>query len=310
MNSYMLNFSDGYPIGYIKGGKYNGEIIYIDNEKKEEPKYDNDILMDFTIAKNNYLKKIHRLSGNQIEKIERSLMTNIIPDNLKLKKLVLESKNTIDQYKHKEIIINDGEARPTINPNTDRQIFYIAGQSGSGKSTFASFLIESYIKIFPTNKVFLFSNKDYDPVLDQYSIIRVKIDEELINDPIMCSDLQNSLVIMDDIEAISNKKLEREMEIIRDRILNQGRSYKIYFILISHLINDYKKTRTILNEMHNITLFPGNTTYYSLKYLFEKYFGFDKANIKKLINLNTRWVSIYRQPKTTILYEKGAYIVI
>ena len=50
------------------------------------------------------------------------------------------------------------------------------------------------------------------------------------------------------------------------------------------------------------------TTRYSLKYLLEKYFGFDKHQITKICRLPSRWVCIFKAPPL-VLYSSGAYLV-
>ena len=66
----------------------------------------------------------------------------------------------------KEININDGKIEP-IPDIEKRQCSFIAGPSGSGKSTMAANYLEKYKKIFPDNKIIIFSRKDSDPVLDK-----------------------------------------------------------------------------------------------------------------------------------------------
>ena len=53
-----------------------------------------------------------------------------------------------------------------------RQILYVSGASGSGKSYYASSYIKEYVKMFPKNDVFVVSSVDKDKQLD--SIKNVK----------------------------------------------------------------------------------------------------------------------------------------
>ena len=55
---------------------------------------------------------------------------------------------------------------------TTRQILYVSGASGSGKSYYASSYIKEYVKISPKNDVFVVSSVDKDKQLD--SIKNVK----------------------------------------------------------------------------------------------------------------------------------------
>jgi len=208
-----------------------------------------------------------------------------------------------------QIILKDGEMKLTFDPNTERQVFYITGMSGSGKSTLTGELMENYHKLFPLHEVYLFSNKGDDPALDRHKFMtRVPMTRELYEDPLELSVLHHSLVIFDDVEAISDKALVKEIDRLKDLILQQGRSYHCSFIYISHLANDYRRTRTILNESHCITIFPQMCSAYSLKYLLEKYLGFGKADQDKIINLPSRWVTIWKAP-ICVVYSGGVYLL-
>jgi hypothetical protein len=70
-------------------------------------------------------------------------------------------------------------------------------------------------------------------------------------------------VVFDDVEYNTVKEIDKELDRIRDLILQQGRSYRCSFVYISHQANNYKSTRTILNECNSITIFPAMTTRYS-----------------------------------------------
>ena len=300
-----FNLNKGTPIAiYDKENKK--QILYIDdnnnnNDNNLTNNEINNIIVDFI---NN---EKGRISMQQIEDIRDALKNNIPPDNKKLKVLYNELKKK--DIKNKVFNIDNNSLTPIFNPNEDRKVFYICGMSGCGKSTFTSDLIGNYIKMFPKNKVFLFSNKQNDPVLDKHDkLIRIELNDELIEDPINLDELNNSLIVYDDIEYIPNKLIGEELDRIRDLILQQGRSYKISFCYISHQLTNYKNTRIILNECHSCVLFPKMTTTYSLKYLLEKYFGFNKNDIIKLKNLNSRWVCINKVPPY-VLHQNGAYYV-
>jgi predicted AAA+ superfamily ATPase len=100
-------------------------------------------------------------------------------------KLLAEDK---DQY----IYFNpDGEPNTyttdseiQIIPNHKaREILYVTGPSGSGKSYYCAEYVKKFVEIFPESDIFLFSRKDSDPAFDKIKeITRIKIDDKLVND--------------------------------------------------------------------------------------------------------------------------------
>jgi len=306
--NFNLNLNGGNALGFIKGGEYDKEIIYLGNKNTGgDKKIDVD---DMSILIENLYKNMNgRINFKQLEDLQNAIIDKKKPTNRTISRYYDQAMKILDKSRGKEIILkDDGSFFPMFDTNKERQVFMITGMSGSGKSTYTGKLINTYKKIYPNNEVFVFSNKDSDPALDKEDIKRMPIDEELINDPINLDELNNSLVVFDDIEGNPDKKINAEMDRLRDLILQQGRSYKVSFVYISHLANNYKQTRTILNECNSITIFPAMTTKYALKYLLEKYFGFCRDDINKVCSLPSRWVTINKAP-IVVLYEKGCYLL-
>lgn len=298
-----FSFTDGKPLAIFKDTNNKNKILYA-NEKGDIIDDDNlyNIIQDF-INNNN------SLNMGQINEIYQSLKNETPPKNQKLKNLYYNLINTNNNNKNKVFNINNGSMLPLFDKNEERMVYYIAGMSGSGKSTFTSEIIDQYIKMYPKNNIILFSNKPEDPVLDKFKkLIRIELNEDLLMEPITLNELKNSLIIFDDVEYTPNKQIGQELDRIRDLILQQGRSYKISFCYISHQLTNYKQSRVILNECHRCVLFPKMTTTYSLKYLLEKYFGFNKKEIMKLKQLPSRWVCISKIPPA-VIHSNGAYFV-
>ena len=78
------------------------------------------------------------------------------------------------------------------NTNSERDVYYITGPSGSGKSYFVRMYCEQYKKKFKTNEIYLFSNLKEDESLDSIKPKRFRIDEELHTEPIKVEELANS----------------------------------------------------------------------------------------------------------------------
>lgn len=208
----------------------------------------------------------------------------------------------------KEVNLKDGVLIPLPNREIVEKI-YISAPSGAGKSTWAGSYMNEYKKIFKDDDIYLFSSIKKDKVLDKHEPIRITLDEELIQDMIDPSEIPNTLAVFDDVDTIQNARLKNAVCSFRDWLLEQGRHFDIRMLMTSHLLSNYKHTRRILNEATAVVVFPksGSGTYHIKRFL-QMYCGFDKAQIKKFINLPSRWVAIYRSYPQYVIYEKGAYI--
>jgi len=207
-----------------------------------------------------------------------------------------------------EIKIKDGILQPMPNKTIIEKI-YISAPSGAGKSTFTGKWIGEYTKMFKDDEIYLFSSLPNDRVLDIHNPTRIILDNDLLNDPIEPKELVNSLVIFDETDTIRNENMKKNMENLRDHILEVGRHYNTRILITSHLLSNFISTRRVLNEATGVVVFPksGSGTFH-IKNFLKKYCGFDKKQIKKFINLPSRWVMIYRSYPQYVLYEKGAYL--
>lgn len=238
-----------------------------------------------------------------VKKLKQYLLNDEEPPK-KEKKMRKIWRQIVDELNNRCVVIKDGSFLPCFdskNPEKDRKVFYIAGMSGSGKSTFASKLIDDYIKQYPRGRLWLFSNKDADPALDKHKkLVRIQLDESLVDEPLNLEELRNSLIIYDDVEFTKNKALDRELERVRDLILQQGRSFGIQMIYIVHQLSNYKSSRIILNECHSITVFPSHVNRNQLDRVLTLYFGLSKEDIDRIEDMKSRAVTINKFPKCVI----------
>ena len=86
--------------------------------------------------------------------------------------------------------------RQAINKNTERQILYVTGPSGSGKSWFTKQFIEDYHKAYPKRPVYVFSALTCCATLDKLKYLkRIKIKEsKFLGMELNAIDFKNSLV--------------------------------------------------------------------------------------------------------------------
>lgn len=200
--------------------------------------------------------------------------------------------------------------------NTDeRQVCYIAGPSGSGKTTYATNLARSYKKIFPKRDIFLFSRTDCknDPAYAKLNPLQVKIDETIVESPIdIEKDIKpGSCIIFDDIGTINDDKIRKAVNALAMDIMEVGRKMNLYIIITSHLVNgnDRKFNRTIHNEYQSFTFFPKSGSAYQIKYCLKNYFGLAPPQIKTIMNLPSRWVTVMKNYPQVVLYQHGVYLL-
>jgi hypothetical protein len=194
------------------------------------------------------------------------------------------------------------------NKNIERNILYITGASGSGKSYYTGAYCKEYKKMYPKREIYLFSSISDDKSLDKIKgLKRIKLTDELLREPITASDFKDSLVIFDDTDALTNKAMKEKVNTILNSILQTGRHFNVSCILTFHTATGGRDTKMILNEAHSITIFPHSLGGRTLKYLLDQYLGLDKEQIKKIKKVNSRWVTICKTYPMTILSEKEVF---
>jgi len=203
---------------------------------------------------------------------------------------------------------NDGYIRQIpIEKKDNREILYIAGPSGAGKSTYVNGFVNKYMKKHPTNDVYLFSRVGDDSSLKDIEPIRIDINEDLITDPVdILKELEEGdIVIFDDTDTLSDKRLLKAVNQIKHDILETGRHKKICCIITSHLINgnDKKDMRTIFNEAHTITIFPQSGNKYGMKYMLKNYLGIPTKRIDELLNTKSRYLTFSTTAPNYVISE-------
>lgn len=203
-----------------------------------------------------------------------------------------------------------------ILPNVDkkREVVYIAGPSGSGKSILAKNYAKQYQTLYPKHDVFIFSKvRDDESLQGIKDPLYIDIDDSLVTAPInVMEECKDCLIIFDDIDTVSIKDQSLALTAIMMDVLECGRHNNISCIITSHLINglDRKRTRTILNECHRVVIFPRATSAYSINYFLKNYIGIlNKKTYEKIQELPSRWVAIFRNFPQHIIHSQGALML-
>jgi hypothetical protein len=165
--------------------------------------------------------------------------------------------------------------------------------------------------------IYIFSSVDFDDVLDipfENNIIRV-LDEiepdELVQDPLTIDDFEEgSVLVFDDILKLTNPKTRIMVFCLLESMLEIARHANLTIITTSHILSNYRQTRTIINEATSLTVFPkfAGGLHHIRQYL-EKV-GMDKIQIKKFLSMSktSRFVTLYRINPMFVLSSKHAYI--
>jgi adenosyl cobinamide kinase/adenosyl cobinamide phosphate guanylyltransferase len=198
----------------------------------------------------------------------------------------------------------------SVNNTQERQIIYVTGSSGSGKSYWTRRYIESYKKVYPDRPIYLFSSINEDDSIDKIKDLqRINLYFGILNEDFQAEDFKDSCVIFDDCDTIIDTKLRKKVLQIQASILQTGRHFNVSAIITSHVSTNGADTKLILAEAHAIVFFVGSMATRSLKYLLESYMGMDKTEIKKIKNLPGRSVTFVKSFPKCVVSDKEVLIL-
>lgn len=188
-----------------------------------------------------------------------------------------------------------------ILPNTDenkRDVYYVAGASGSGKSYIATQIAKNYNKLYPDREIYIVSKLDDDSTIDKSGINIQRIDWRKLINNFDINIFSNCMIIFDDCDTIEGKEGKLLKNVIDD-IAIMGRRHSeaqgnITLLFLTHYLTNYKATRLILNEATHLILYPQNSSYHQLYYILKNYVGLDDNESRKLKKLGSRWISIHK----------------
>jgi len=229
------------------------------------------------------------------------------------------SEYSSERSQSEEDLLTEVEFNDKLTPLpdfTNRFVEYIAGPSGSGKSTIAAGLAFQFRKMYPKNKIYIFSRTDAkdDPAYAKLRPIQIQMDESLIEDPIDLAEEiteEGCLIIFDDCNTLHNDKIRKEVEKLMADGMEVGRKLNCNMIITSHLVipNEKKFARTVMNELQMLTVFPKSGSSQQIRYALKQYFGLDNKQIDKILKLKSRWVRISKSFPQYVLYDHGGYIL-
>ena len=223
-----------------------------------------------------------------------------------------EESETVDNKKPYYMIVDSGKFQPLPNFEKEREIGYITGCSGAGKSHYTKNYIIEYKKKYKDRPVYIFSALKEDETLDSLKYLqRIRIDGSLISNPLSIDDFVECITIFDDIDVIADKHMRDAVYKLLNEILQTGRHTKTTCLITNHLATNGKDTKIILNESHFITFFIGSGSSKGITYLLDRYLGLDSKTIKKIkkISKDSRWTTINTMNPQFLLNEKWCYLL-
>ena len=286
--------NQGTPIAIIKGGEDNGKYVFM-----KEKKYKiSDLPKSF----------LSRLNADAINVLEYALETGIEP-NEPYTELYYEALEVFEKQRLRGFILKSGKLLPLPNFNK-HECLYITGASGSGKSYFSSNFIREYLKHYKNedNDFVLVSGVDEDEVLDKLEPNRIS-PEELVEKPLEASEVTDNIILFDDVLSHPNRLVKMTAIGTINHLIEVGRHTRSKILVISHLINNGHESRKIINESTSLTFFPKTSAKHNIRTYLERYEGLPKVIIRKIMNLPTRAVTIYRGHPSYVLYDKGIFML-
>jgi len=206
---------------------------------------------------------------------------------------------------------------PETRPQMVDNIFCVGGQ-GSGKSTWAGNYCRHFIGAFNPAPQFItiISSDDYADTAYDFPHRHIKIDDEMVANPITLDELTNpdeksrSICLFDDIEGISNPKKQKAIDALTEAVLTMGRKRRIHCIFISHRSANGKMTKNILNELTSVVWFPklggGNR---NLTYMLTKHLGVPEGLREALKSGDWgRWICLITKVPQVLISEKRSAV--
>jgi len=306
----MISLKSGQRIAEVNLGKKKTDkkIIYVrDNELDDaEVRHPN----KSSLLPKSFFKS---LPPAGVQLLKTAINTNkkaIIGDNLNLHAKYDMAQEELKKLEKKYLEVDPKIAKIEVIPMQESSRIGVFGPSGVGKSTWISGFFKKYLEYYKDNKIYIFSPKLDDPAFKKIKQVQyVKLDDSLIKDPLDVSEFKDSICLFDDIESITDKRLNNAVRVFRDQCYEVGRApHNITTIAVHHVILANDRTKIILNESDEVVVFP-KSNFAAISNLCKRYYGFTKDQLEYLRDVPSRWACIKRSFPTTIISENAVKVL-
>lgn len=260
--------------------------------------------------------------------------------------------NTSDSFSGAQVIKlkETGYFQVLPNPNPKkRDVIFLTGTSGSGKSYFAKNFILDYVKLHNNQrKVFIVSQMESDETLDEAMYLfpsniseseraamapeakekyrnpmvkRIPLDDNywFENPPSVDHEhFARTLWVFDDIDAIPNKQMVANIEMFLNNIATRGRMHgetqgAISTLYITHhtSVGTNKRLKLVMHDSTGYVVYPSSSSARGLVYLLNNYANVD-CNFKILnqkFKRLGRWVYIRKHYPQVMVSANQAELV-
>lgn len=301
------------PIAKIeesKDKKLNNEILFLNPSTKDDSDSDSDFDYELQdVDMNSYFKGMKPrqavMKSNELAKHLSKKLKPVDDEMANIYKKVKEDSS-------KDFKLKSGIFVPIPDINKSRNIYYLFGASGSGKSYLSASILKQWLKLNDGN-IYVFSALDDDKVIDALGKRVHRVDIETLEEKMDIKEIPDgSMVLFDDVDTLNNneqKTIYENLQHLLNQVLQIGRHNKISAIITSHLASDYKRTRVVLNESHYIIIYPQSGSFYQNSYLLKHYCGMSSQDIQKVKKMKTRWAMVHRQFPQYVLGEHECYLL-
>lgn len=301
----MLSLRSGRKIAMIDNDKKR--CIYLKEDKGQPAEIETTPEQRLRMFEK-YLKLDKKLRQSEIDMMKRKYQGDKVELPDKFIRKYEDADEFVENSLKKELDYGlNTEIFPIIEDESYRM--YVSGLSGSGKSHFLAQFLKHNKPTMEGSGIFLFSPIENDKALSSLkNLIHLNLDEvegELKRDMEVEDIPEGSVVIFDDVESFPKYIAKKYME-LRDIIAERGRHRKISLMSVSHNATNGNATKVQIRESQYWVLFPKFNAR-DTRNLLKVYGGLDKAEIDRLMNLNTRWL-LYR--KSVPKYAVGQHGVI
>lgn len=298
----MISLKKGNPVAVICTGKDEGKKIFItDDAGSSELKQD-----PLELFGSNELAPTKKpISAIQRRAIRSALLDDRtdypseLSDHMEMLRRAYDTKN---RYEYR----TDSETLCVYPSKTSERVF-VAGKSGSGKSTFTAQYIREYTEMFPKRRVFLISTHEEEKAYKILPINQIPLDETFLESPPTLTDLEQSLVVFDDTDNLQDKDLQRAVQALNNDLLANGRKYEIHVITLAHQLMDYSRSRILLNEANRVVFFNGSA-YHVQRYL-KVYAGLQPKQIRRILDSRSRWTCMGLTIPNYVVTEHEVYVL-
>lgn len=169
----------------------------------------------------------------------------------------------------------------------------LAGRSGSGKSFWLAEYLMQFVKYYPKYRIYLLSQKTEDKLLDKIPNLKRIPLETLPEAEFEAEDFKESMFVADDVDVISDKKVDKACFDLINKVLEVGRSYNTHSCITMHLSANGNQTKRLLQRATHFVFFK-NSSNHGTNYVLEEYFGFNTKELKAIQKIESRSICIIR----------------